>query len=165
MKKIIASTLASFALLTGSSLAHAYNETVFPTKCTLAFTAQGGGLQIVVGYFKLEGIGDIHCVSLNGDVESRAVRVTIGGHPIAARVGIGLFRVYGLTESFGLDGSIDGIYGNYTQLGTMASAGLGVAGAIAIENPLNGLNMNLNLSGVIGLGAEHGLSTFTIEPL
>ncbi len=162
MKKLIA---LAFVLLTSAVIAPPAQASVGPLACRLHFKMKGGGFQVIVGHFKLRGVGHLDCVNAWGETESHKVKVTLGGHPIAARVGIGHLHMYGVTGSIGLGEGIDDVFGRYLVVGGKAAIGLGVGASFAIQNPFNGVNMNVSLSGVTGFGAEVGISSFKIQHL
>jgi len=163
MKKLfsLGFSIAAFSLAAVS----AYASPDAPMSCALTFEAKGGGFQIGVGYFKLQGEGTVRCIGPHGAKEELPVRVTLGGHPLAPRVAIGYFELAGLSTSFGLNGNIHDVLGHYAMANADAAVGVGVGASFALQNPVNGLNMSLSVSGSIGIGVDVGLSTFTIETL
>jgi len=163
MKKFVASFCTLFGALLLISSAHASMKG--PLTCSLDFKAKGGGAQIGLGYFKLKGHGEVTCFDIHGETETRSVKITVGGHPIAPRIGFGYMKLYGSSLSFGLDGCMDELYGHYLMADAQSAVGLGAGASFSIENPLNGLNISLGTNGIVGLGVEFGFSTFTIEAI
>ena len=160
MKKFL-SVVGLLASLSVPSLAYAE-----PMSCGLTYDVKGGGFQIGLGYFKLSGTGQIRCLDRHGEqTETRDVRVTIGGHPIAARVGIGYFHMKGASGSFGYNDSLDEVYGHYLSVDATAAVGIGAGAQFTVQNPRTGLRMSIGIEGSVGLGIEAGFSTFTIEPV
>lgn len=162
MKKVIA---LAFVLFTSALMAPAAQAHPVPMSCKLNFKMKGGGFQIVVGHFKLSGTGRLDCVNIYGETESHRVKVTFGGHPVAARVGIGHFHVRGIAGSIGLDHGLEDLFGRYLLAGGQVAIGHGVGASFAVQNPLSGLNMSVSLSGITGFGGEVGLSSFKIQHL
>lgn len=135
-----------------------------PLTCSLTYHVKGGGLQIGLGYFKLQGNGELNCDGLHGAIYNRLVHVTIGGHPVAARIGVGVLELYGASGSFGFNGSIDDLYGHYAIANVQAAVILGAGAEFSVENPSKGLRFNVGIAGSDGFGAEVGFSILTIEP-
>jgi hypothetical protein len=165
MKKIISTIASTTALFLGLAFTHqaAQASSYGPMTCQLTFDAQGGGLQLGIGYYKLKGNGVVQCQGYDGQIEELPVRVQLGGRPLAARVGLGYMKVVGTSESFDMNGSIYNSLGNYTLLGTGAALGVGVEADLVVNNPRTGVRMILRISGVRGLGFDAGVSNLTIE--
>ncbi|MFZ9595975.1 MAG: hypothetical protein ACO3A2_07855 [Bdellovibrionia bacterium] len=159
MRKFLLPALGLLAALgaTTPALAHTYT-------CGLAYDVKGGGLQVGLGYFKLSGTGMVTCKDVHGNESQRAVNVTIGGHPVSARVGAGYLHVYGLSSSFGFNGSLEDLYGHYVTTDVQAAVILGAGVSSNFQNPMNGVRLSLGVSGSLGFGFETGLSILTLEP-
>ena len=159
MNKVLLTALGFFAAMGSVNAAHAE-----PMTCELSYSVDGGGLQLGVGYFKLKGDGILDCMDSFGILHTRLVKVTLGGSPIAARIGAGYLFVTGQSASFGFNGDMNDLYGSYLLAEGNAAVGLGVGAHFSIQNPINGLRMTLGITGSYGLGAEAGISLLKISP-
>ena len=134
--------------------------------CKIYYKMKGGGFQLLLGYFKLTGLGEVSCVDMHGTKMIRDVKVTLGGSPFAPACRVGWMHMKGISGSFGISGgSIDSVYGHYLSTGVHAAVGLGAGSNLSFQNPINRVSVNLGGEVSVGLGFTVGTSMFTIEPI
>ncbi len=154
--------LSALGLVTSLGFAGSSHASTALT-CGFTFDVHGGGVQVGVGYYKLTGTGTFDCFDVHGNKSSRAAIVTMGGHPLAARVAAGYFHMKGASPSFGFNGSIDDLYGHYLVTEAHGAVVLGGGATLALQNPANGLRVSLGLTGSLGIGVDVGLSVVTFD--
>lgn len=134
-------------------------------ECALTFKAQGGGVQLIVGSYKLTGRGTIHCVDIAGNEQNVDVKVTLGGPHIAPNLAIGKFRVAGIASGIGVAAGPEALLGTYYTVGGRAAVIVGAGAAAAVHGGREALTMNLAMSLERGLGIQAGFNKMTIEAL
>lgn len=161
-------TILGFAMLVSmfSFSAQANDRIEAPIyTCALSFEAKGGGLQIVVGSFKLKGEGAIHCVDVEGNTEEIPVKVTMGGPLVAPNIGFGVFNVRGLATGIGLSTGPEALLGKYYMVGGRVAWIVGAGANLAVHGGAEALTLNLALSLESGAGLQVGVNRLKIEPL
>jgi hypothetical protein len=164
MKKSIVALLAVAATLGVVSAANANNKQVRGPlyECALSFDAKGGGVQIFVGHFELNGPGTISCVDINGRTSVQKVNVKLGGEPLALRIAAGHLCLRGIATGIGLfSGGPASLLGTYIAAQADAAIGIGAGASVSIHAN-NGITFNLNLALAGGVGLNAGISSVEI---
>ncbi len=131
--------------------------------CALTFKAQGGGIQLVVGSFKLQGPGKIRCVDIAGNTQEIDVKVTFGGKHLAPNLAIGRFHLAGVATGIGVASGPEALLGTYYTAGGRAAFIVGAGANLAVHGGAEALTMNLGLSLERGVGLQLGLNRMKIE--
>ena len=159
-------TLIAVASLAGFSARADENRVEKPLwDCALTFQAEGGGIQILVGYYKLEGTGHVRCVDIAGNKQVIPVKVTLGGSPIAPTIAVGHFRVVGLASGVGLATRPEALLGKYYTVGARAGVVLGAGAQLAVRGGSESVTLNLALNVLEGIGLEVGFNKFKLEAM
>lgn len=164
MKKAIFGLMMMVGMTGLTAVADDTNELKQPFyQCALTFRAQGGGVQFIVGAFKLKGLGKIQCVDIAGNTQELDVKVTLGGSPIAPNLAIGKFRVAAIASGIGVATGPEALLGTYYTAGGRAAVVVGAGGVLAVHGGSEALTLNLGLSLERGLGVQVGLNRLKIE--
>ena len=132
--------------------------------CGLNFNAAGGGVQLIIGHFELQGPGEVSCIDVAGHTETFPVTVKMGAQPIAPFAGIGMFKMSGAATGVGYLAAPSDIIGQYLTLDGSVAVGLGVGASIAFRAAdQRALTLNVSVKTMTGLGADVGLNYFRIE--
>lgn len=134
-------------------------------QCGLTFKAQGGGVQFIVGSFKMRGPGTIRCVDIAGNTQVMDVKVTLGGRPLAANVALGKFRIAGLATGLGVATGPEALLGRYYTVGAQGAVLVGAGANMAFHGGAEAVTLNLGVALEKGLGVQVGLNRMMIEPL
>ena len=134
-------------------------------ECALTFKAQGGGIQLIVGSYKLTGRGTIHCKDIAGNEKNINVKVTFGGSPVAPNIAIGTFRVAGIATGIGVASGPEALLGTYYTVGGRAALIVGAGAVAAVHGGKEAVTMNLAMSLERGIGIQAGFNKMTIEAL
>ncbi|MBK7962043.1 MAG: hypothetical protein IPK04_13085 [Bdellovibrionales bacterium] len=132
--------------------------------CNLTWQAQGGGLQIIVGMFKLKGTGTAVCSNATGEIRELPFNVTMGGQPLSPSVSIGVMKVNAGATIYGVEGQPESLFGKYATLGGQLALIGGVGAGVATEfldDRDHKLSVNMEL--VRGLGASVGVRVLKLE--
>ena len=168
MKRIIFTAVTLFCLL-GVSFSTQAAPVAMPQlmTCALRFSASGGGFQLFVGNYELQGFGTINCVGTNGVGTALPVRITLGSAPIAFNLALAQnMTVQGIATGINVSQGPESLMGSYVALsGQGAISVFGVGGIVAFENPLRGITLSLGISHVSGFGASLGVTRLQISPL
>ncbi len=166
MKHVILSSLLALCAVTGVARAEDQDLRTAPAICGMSFEAKGGGLQILVGEFKLVGEGVIKCREFNGSESVMPVDIQIGGRsPVALKIAAGYLEVYGLATGIGFAKSPEGLAGRYLTVDADAAVGLGAGVAVSLHLKRDdAATINLNLQVARGLGLDVGFNSLTISP-
>jgi hypothetical protein len=166
MKAKLFATLAVLTMMAFPSFAEeSANIVRAPWNCALTFHAVGGGIQLVVGVFKVSGKGMIACENANGDRQQMDVKVTMGTAPIAANLAIGHFELTGLASGIGVAMGPQDILGDYYTVGGQAAVIVGVGANLPIHGESNALNITLGINVSRGFGLQLGFNKVSIEPM
>jgi hypothetical protein len=133
--------------------------------CSLTFEADGGGVQFLLGAFKLTGPGKIRCMDIAGNHEDMDVKVTMGSGPIAPNFAIGHFELAGFATGIGVAKGPQSLLGKYYTAGGQAAVVVGVGANIALHGGHDALNLNLGVNVLKGLGLQVGFNKVKIEAL
>jgi hypothetical protein len=132
--------------------------------CNLTWQAKGGGIQLIIGMFKLKGRGTAVCSNAAGEVRELPFKVTMGGQPFSPSVSIGVMKVNAAATVFGVEGQPESLFGKYATLGgqlaLIGGAGAGVATEF-LDDRDHKLSVNLELAR--GLGASVGIRVLKLE--
>lgn len=138
--------------------------------CGLDFHAEGGGLQAIVGRWKLKGNGSLNCTDVRGNKEHIPVDISVGGSLLAARVSFGHLCISGLGTGVGYASRPDALLGTYQTVNAKAAVAIAGAGATAATHFTASCNdcrtaatFNLSFQKVCGIGADVGYSNVTIR--
>ena len=164
MKKAILGLLMAVISTGIKAEASEINELKQPLfECALTFKAQGGGIQFIVGSFKLKGRGKIHCVDIAGNKQEMNVKVTMGGSPVAPNIAIGTFKVAGVASGIGVATGPEALLGTYYTAGGRAAFIIGAGTNLAVHGGAEALTLNLGVSLEKGVGLQVGLNRMRIE--
>ena len=134
--------------------------------CNLAFEAKGTDIQILIGYSKLVGRGEIACVDTTGKQEKLKIKVTVGTPVIFPRVAFApSLIVHGGASGIGiLKGGPKVLLDRYLTIDVRGALGTaGFARALVLEGENNGLSFNLGLEDVEGFGIAVGATHVSLE--
>ncbi len=134
-------------------------------QCALTFKAQGGGLQLIIGSFKLKGHGKIRCVDIAGNTEVIDVKVTVGGSPVSPNLAIGKFHIAGAATGIGVATGPEALLGTYYTAGGRAAFIVGAGTNLSVHGGGEALTLNLGVSLERGLGLQVGFNRIKIEAL
>lgn len=164
MKNLI---LAIFAMsATFVAQAQAQNEIKAPLwQCALTFQARGGGVQAILGVYKMKGTGHIRCIDIAGNTQVIPVKVTLATKPISLNVAVGAFAFAGASTGIGVATRPEALLGNYYSLNSTSAFILGYGTNLALHGGAEALNINLGLHVVSGLGFQYGINKVQIEAL
>lgn len=158
MKKIILAVM----LLLGSLAQAQVPAAEAPFVCSLAFDVAGGGIQVIVGNYKLVGTGTLSCSDKNGVMAPIPLKITMGG-PVQGTVAVGVARVMGVATGIGLASSPAEILGDYVVVGGQVALMLGVGAHVALHSAAQALTLNADLQLIQGVGFNIGINTLKIE--
>jgi hypothetical protein len=130
--------------------------------CNMTFKAKGGGFQIIVGKFELNGPGVIRCVDIQGHRENLNVNVRLGASPVALNVAMGGMKIYGTATGIGLARGPRGLLGKYALADAQASFFLGAGGSVALHGGREAVTVNVGVDLIEGVGFQAGLNKLTI---
>lgn len=134
--------------------------------CGLTFKGRSMGLKVIVGHFKTVAYGTLMCKGVLGSHFSQDVMITIGHHWFSPTVGVGYFKLAGLSSEISLfNSSPDVIFGKYKVAQVDAAVIGGVGSFTAVKVGLPQLAFNVSLKLLFGLGVQVGIDKLTIEPL
>jgi hypothetical protein len=163
--KLFKSLLVLTAILGGAVSAQASElSTAYPYQCAITFTAKGGGLQVVVGEFKLTGTGNIRCADASGATQVIPVNVTLGGKSLAARVAAGYMEVAGTATGVGYLTGPAALMGTYALVGAQAAVAVGGGAQFTAHSSTSNVSLGLNLQAARGLGFNVGYANLTVSP-
>ncbi len=152
---------ALMVLALGSSFAKAdVQEPLW--NCAMTFEAEGGGIQLLVGHFELEGPGRIVCTDIAGNTEEIPVNVRLGGTPLALKFAVGKMKVAGLATGIGIAGSPEALLGGYVVGGVQGAVGVGAGAQLALHAAERAITLNAAVQAVGGLGLNVGFDYFEV---
>jgi Protein of unknown function (DUF992) len=134
-------------------------------ECALDFQMKGGGVQVLVGYFKMKGPGELRCSDVNGHESHYPVDVEMGGTPIALRVAAGYFELRGLASGIGVTRSPHDIFGSYAALDANAAVLAGAGAKIAFHDTRKAINLDVALAVEGGIGVDLAIDQLNIIPV
>ncbi len=139
------------------------------------FRVKGGGLQLGLGYFKLEGDGDIkngkeyvgrfHCVNLDTNRPVDVItKVEMGsGAGIALRGAIGYFEIEGDTD-LNFVGYASDLSKEYIVSAGRIAWGLGASVQTMVLDS-DSLRLVLRVKPIVGAGVEVGFNSVKLTPM
>jgi hypothetical protein len=131
--------------------------------CALNFEANGGGLQLLLGSFKLTGPGQIRCIDIAGNQQDLDVKVTMGSNVLAPNFAIGSFDMMGMASGIGVARGPEALLGTYYTAGANGSAVIGVGANLALKGGREAVTINVAVNVLKGFGLQAGLNRLTIE--
>lgn len=154
-------TIALVAALMVSGLAHAENNN---WNCNLAFTAKGGGLQVIVGNFKLHGPGVATCTNSAGEVKELPLTITMGGRVLSPSVSFGKMELKGQATMIGVENSPESIFGKYATIGGDATlvGGIGINTGIEFTDA-HDQKLSVNVETLTGYGISVGVRVLELQ--
>ncbi len=165
MKQLLATLVLALGAATSPNSAQAL-EAQPRWLCGLEFEGEARGIQILVGSFRSEATGVLHCTSTEGEEYERDVRVTMQTEPIGPTIGLGSFRFVGGAANISVPTSSPrALFGRYVVAQGRAAV-IGGAGAFTAFHTSNrSLALNVSLQLVSGFGVEAGFTTMTLRPM
>jgi hypothetical protein len=131
--------------------------------CALSFDVKGGGLQVFVGKYQLQGKGQLSCVDVAGNTQIIPLKVTIGSE-VAAQVAFGRARMMGVATGIGVSTNPEALLGTYVTAGASAALGVGAGASLSLHGSQNAaLTINANVSLLEGVGMAVGVSKVKLE--
>lgn len=155
MKKLIVA-LFTFGILAAASAHADVQQPVW--QCALTFTASGGGVQIIVGEFRMSGPGKISCVDVAGNTQVMPVTVIMGGSVVAANAGIGYFKLAGAASGIGVASGPQDLLGGYVNAGAEVGVIVGGGANLSLHGGHSAVTLNLGLNVLAGLGLQVGIT-------
>ncbi|MCB0350119.1 MAG: hypothetical protein KDD38_02980 [Bdellovibrionales bacterium] len=131
--------------------------------CALTFEAEGRGLQVIIGKFKMTGEGTVSCIDIAGNTQQMKVKVTMGGKPIALNVALGHLKLAGVATGIGLAAGPEALLGKYYVANVEASLLRGAGAHFAVRGGQEAVTLNLGLSLARGAGFQAGITKMKIE--
>ena len=132
--------------------------------CSLNFTGEGKGFQILFGRFTVTGTGTLRCVDVHGERKDIPVKMRMGGRRPAWRVGMGKMKIAGRTREFGLlQKQPEDFLGIYRVAHAQGAAGVGAGVLTAVHKGDSSLSMDITVEFLGGLGFNVGFSKLTME--
>lgn len=154
--------LVLFATLLTAKLAMATTSPLWT--CDLNFVAQGGGVQILVGDYSIEGTGDLNCVGVAGEKSKLPIIVSMSAAPIDLNISIGSIQLMGNSTKITLYSlTPQDLLGDYSILQTNVSAGVGVGAFVGKKINVLDLTFPVSIKLLKGIGFNFGLSSMTLE--
>lgn len=169
MKKLF--VIAALSLMGFSAQAtHVLSDDVSTARpmwlCALGFEGQAQGLQLLVGSFKSQAIGELRCTDVVGGEYVQPIKVTIGAEPVALNLAIGIFEFVGGAAEISLfNNHPSEIFGTYIVVQGRAAFALGAGTFTAVRADTPALAMNISVEVVRGIGLQVGINKMTIEAL
>lgn len=132
--------------------------------CNMQFNAKGGGIQLIIGHYEMNGTGTINCTSSANEQKSIPVQVKMGGKFFQPKIAFGHMKTKGTAQVFGLEAAPETLFGKYHVLNAEAAVLAGVGASIGLElKNDHDLKFALALEVVKGLGLAVGVETITIS--
>lgn len=131
--------------------------------CGMQFKGTSKGIQLIFGKFKTRAYGTLACASIHGEKFSRKVRIEINSWGIGPTVGIGYFKLRGLSSQISLfNESPEDLLGRYstTQYEGAVGAGAGYFSAVKLGLPQLSYTVSIQLLG--GIGFKVGMEKMRI---
>ncbi len=166
MKKIVLILVLSLL----GAVAHSSETGVVDAKagrvwaCVMSFKGTSKGVQLIVGKFTTRAFGKLKCASVFGEEYSKRIRVDIASYKVGPTVGIGYFKIHGLSSEISLfNEHPEMILGNYatTHYEVAVGAGAGYFTAYKLGLPQFAYNVSVQLIG--GIGAKVGMERMRIS--
>lgn len=166
LKKLIVSSLLSLVAISGAYAADDV-ESRAPAACGMSFEVKGGGLQLIVGDFQLNGVGVIKCIDFHGVETRMPVEVQIGGRsPVALKLAAGRLLIAGVATGIGWARSPEELAGRYLTLEAdgafLLGAGASVSARLARHDAAT---LDVAMQVEHGLGFNVGFNSLTIRLL
>lgn len=134
--------------------------------CGLAFKGTSKGIKLIVGHFKTVAYGTLKCKGVPGQYYNRDVMITIGHHWIGPTVGVGYFKLAGVSSEISLlNASPDSILGKYKVAQGEAAIIGGVGAFTAVKVGLPQLAFNISLQLLKGIGVQVGIDKLRIDAI
>lgn len=134
--------------------------------CEIEFQAEGGGIQVIIGIFKMSGQGDAVCTSTTGEVRELPLAVSLGGKPLSPSLSLGALRIVAHGHIADIEGKPESIYTKYLAVGGQVSLIGGAGSDFGVDfadNNQRKLGTHLEL--VQGLGISVGLRVLKLQPI
>jgi hypothetical protein len=122
--------------------------------CGMQFKGVSKGIQLIFGKFKTKAYGTLNCASIHGEKYSRKIRIDINSYGIGPTIGIGYFKMRGISSQISLfNERPEDLLGKYstTMYGGAVGAGLGYFSAFKIGMSQLAYNVSVQLLGGIGI--------------
>jgi hypothetical protein len=163
MKKVLVTMMAALTMV-GFVAQADDNKLEAPLwECALTFSAQGGGLQIILGKFELSGPGKVSCVDIAGNTQVMKVKVTLGGDTLAPNVAFGRFKVAGVATGIGLASNPEALLGKYYTASAHGALLAGAGANFAVHGRNEAVTMNVGISLAKGAGLQLGINKMRIK--
>lgn len=134
--------------------------------CAMNFKGVSKGIQLIVGRFRTKAYGTLHCASIHGEKFSRKIRIDISSYGIGPTVGIGYFKMRGVSSQISLfNERPEDLLGKYstTMYGGAVGAGVGYFSALKLGLPQLTYNVSVQLLG--GLGLKVGMEKMRVTAI
>ncbi|MNT36516.1 hypothetical protein D3C72_1726020 [compost metagenome] len=134
--------------------------------CGMQFKGVSKGIQLIVGKFRTKAYGSLHCASIYGEKYSRKIRIDINSYGIGPTVGIGYFKMRGISSQISLfNERPEDLLGKYstTMYGGAVGAGAGYFSALKLGLPQLTYNVSVQLLG--GLGLKVGMEKMRVTAI
>lgn len=165
MKKLIVA--AALALVAVSAQAQMVETQARPALvCAIAFKGHSHGAQLILGRFHTEATGVLKCTDMLGGVYERPIRIEMGTHCLAPAIGLGDFKIAGVSTEFSLlNHDPEVLFGRYAIAQGQAAliGGIGSFTAVKVAPPQVALQVSVQL--MSGVGVHLGFHEMTISPL
>lgn len=165
MKTVLASVLFALGLSTSAQAMEApvYNELPL-WGCGLEFRGEAQGIQILVGSFRSEATGELHCQDRLGNTYNREVYITMQTEPLSPTIGFGSFEFVGGAANITLlNHHPRELFGEYIVAQGRAAV-IGGAGAFtAFRVGRRDVSLQISTQLVSGFGVEAGITRMLIE--
>ena len=151
------------ALLLVSGPVNARAESSPLWDCALEFNIKGGGLQLLVGHFRLSGPGMLICNDTTGNSQEIPVQVSTGGRPLSLRIAAGRLHLRGAATGIGVEGSPYDLLGTYEAVSADAAVVGGAGTEVSLHGGRGGATLDLSLELVTGFGFNFALERLEIR--
>lgn len=157
MKSLLSIAALTFAIGSTAEANEKWN-------CNMQFEAKGGGIQLVIGHYEMQGTGTLNCTSSENEQRAIPVQVKMGGKFFQPKIAFGYMKTKGTAQILGLDAAPETVLGKYHVLNAEAAvlAGLGANVGLELKND-HDFKLQLGLQVVKGLGLAVGVETIQIS--
>ena len=160
MKTVIAKTTVVLAILASGAMAQAAPAWL----CNLNFQGKSKSVQVLIGVSEFNGTGTVRCIAPNHAEVEYPVTVTMKSKPLAPRIGLGKFEIYGEALQVAVSSANpEALLGKYLVAEARAGVGAGAGAIVAVHAQDKTLSLTLSLQVVKGFGVELGFRTMKIE--